>query len=181
MSEETESGSSRRYADNPLGMVGMITSALGAVTFGILSPFGFILCLVALSKKPRMPACIGLGLSLLGIPSCGVGVALVVPQMLAVKAKPMIEECQSQQWIIEGSLETYMYQNEIDDYQKALDAIGGTENWNVALKDYTYASPHCPKGGTYSLLPEEGPNGEHVQCSIPEHVNAMANYNDIEW
>src|SRR5687767_6263757 len=51
---------------NVLGIVGFVTSILGLLTCGVLAPIGFVLSLLAITKRPKGFALAGTVIGLLG-------------------------------------------------------------------------------------------------------------------
>lgn len=52
---------------NPVGNLGLIIGIVAIFTGGVLSPLALTLCLIALMRRPRLTAMLGLGVSGLGL------------------------------------------------------------------------------------------------------------------
>src|SRR3954471_6265213 len=84
---------------NNLGLAGFVTSLLGLLSCGVLSPIGLLLSLIGLTKQPRGFAVAGTIIGLIGSVFLAVaGVGIVLGLMgLGAAAKTITEYAASQQ------------------------------------------------------------------------------------
>ncbi|MGE3107246.1 MAG: type II secretion system protein GspG [Phycisphaerales bacterium] len=101
---------------NALGLAGFITSILGIVSCGLLSPIGVLLSLIALFKRPRGFAIAGVIIGLIGslwilVILVIFGVVVLAVGAAALAAGPGGFEMFGDSMVIESKLDEYRRQN----------------------------------------------------------------------
>jgi prepilin-type N-terminal cleavage/methylation domain-containing protein len=97
----------------------------------------------------------------------GILIAIAVPGFLKARETSRRNACQENQTKIDGAVQQYLIEENLENQAAAVTALGGASGWTnlVGEGEYIRSTPVCPSGGTYTL----NNTGPAVSCSIATH------------
>jgi prepilin-type N-terminal cleavage/methylation domain-containing protein len=97
----------------------------------------------------------------------GILIAIAVPGFLKARETSRRNACQENQVKIDGAVQQYILEENLEDQAAAVAALGGATGWSalVGEGEYIRVPPECPSGGDYTL----NTTGPAVTCSVTNH------------